>query len=86
LGAVKSLVLRFPQIRGSLQKKTDPLKSHPARFPVNMIEFLIESFSTNCSIIFDPFMGSGTVGIAAENTNRNWIGFELNEVKSTYNL
>jgi modification methylase len=49
--------------------------SHPAPFPVALIERIIES--TNAEIVLDPFMGSGTTAIAATNLGRNFIGIEI---------
>jgi len=48
---------------------------HPAPFPVPLIERIIES--TSASVIFDPFMGSGTTAVAAINKNRFFIGCEI---------
>lgn len=47
-------------------------------FPVKMVEDLISCFP-NSEVILDPFMGSGSTGVACQNTNRNFIGFELDE-------
>lgn len=49
--------------------------SHPAPFPVALIERIISS--TNAQIILDPFMGSGTTAVAAKMLNRNYIGIEI---------
>ena len=46
-------------------------------FPEKMVEDLISVFP-NADVVFDPFFGSGTVGIVAEKLNRRWIGIELN--------
>ncbi|PEZ63008.1 DNA-methyltransferase [Bacillus cereus] len=54
---------------------------HPCQFPVQMIERITKGWSKEGDIILDPFMGSGTTAIACLNTNRNYIGFELD---STY--
>lgn len=51
--------------------------SHPAQYPIEMIERIINGWSCENGTILDPFMGSGTTAIAAINTNRNYIGFEL---------
>ena len=56
------------------QEKNNP---HPAHFPVALPQMAIES--TNCKTILDPFMGSGSTGIACINTNRNFIGIEKDE-------
>ena len=52
---------------------------HPATFPEQLAEDHILSWSNKGDIVFDPFMGSGTTAIACINTNRNYIGFELDE-------
>lgn len=52
---------------------------HPAPFPIELPYRLIQLFSFKTDIILDPFMGSGTTGIAALKSNRNFIGFETNE-------
>jgi adenine-specific DNA-methyltransferase len=52
---------------------------HPCQFPTTMIERLSNGWSKEDDIILDPFMGSGTTAIACINTNRNFIGFELDK-------
>lgn len=52
---------------------------HPAPFPVSLPYRLIQLFSFTDDIILDPFMGSGTTGIAALKTNRKFIGFDTNQ-------
>jgi DNA modification methylase len=50
---------------------------HPAPFPIDLPYRLIQLYSFKKDIILDPFMGSGTTGIAALTSDRNFIGFEL---------
>ena len=52
---------------------------HPTQKPVDMLDFLISKFSDESMVICDPFMGSGSTGVAAKNTNRKFIGIELNQ-------
>lgn len=52
---------------------------HPTQKPSELITELIKKYSDDEAIICDPFMGSGTTGIACVNTNRNFIGIELDE-------
>ncbi|PID77381.1 MAG: SAM-dependent methyltransferase [Deltaproteobacteria bacterium] len=52
---------------------------HPAPFPIDLPYRLIQLYSFKTDIILDPFMGSGTTSIAALNSNRNYIGFEINK-------
>lgn len=47
--------------------------------PVEMIEQCITKHSNLNNVVFDGFMGSGTTAIACMNTNRNFIGFELDK-------
>ena len=47
-------------------------------FPVKMVDDLLSCFPDS-EVVLDPFMGSGTTGVACKNTNRNFIGFELDE-------
>ena len=53
--------------------------SHPARFPEKLANDHIISWSNENDIVFDPFMGSGTTGVACKNLNRKFIGIELDE-------
>ena len=50
---------------------------HPAVFPLKMAQDHILSWSNEGDVVFDPFMGSGTTGLAAINLNRDFIGIEL---------
>lgn len=50
---------------------------HPTIKPLNIIETIIKNSSNSEDIILDPFLGSGTTAVAAVNTNRHYIGFEL---------
>lgn len=57
---------------------------HPAPFPIQLVKDHIITWSDEGEIVLDPFAGSGTTAIAAMNTNRNFICFELDE--TYYNL
>ena len=47
-------------------------------FPVKMVDDLLTCFP-NADVVLDPFMGSGTTGVACKNLNRKFIGIELDE-------
>ena len=49
---------------------------HPTQKPVELLEWLIKSYTNENDLVLDNCMGSGSVGIACENTNRNFIGIE----------
>ena len=52
---------------------------HPAPFPIQLAQDHIISWSDEEDTVLDPFMGSGSTGIACINTNRNFIGMELDK-------
>lgn len=58
--------------------------AHPTQKPVALIEYLINTYSNEGETILDNCMGSGTTAIACINTNRNYIGFEID--KEYYDL
>lgn len=52
---------------------------HPTQKPVELLEYLIKTYTNEKMTVLDNCMGSGSTGIAAINTNRNFIGIELDE-------
>jgi len=52
---------------------------HPTQKPVQLMEDLVRIHSNENDVILDPFLGSGSTGIACVNTNRSFIGMEVNE-------
>ena len=50
---------------------------HPATFPISMAKQVIELFSHQGQLVLDPFVGSGTTLVAAQDLNRNAAGFDL---------
>ena len=54
-------------------KKTE----HPCQFPVGLIERLVLSLTNEENIVFDPFSGVGSAGVAAIIHNRNFLGAEI---------
>ena len=50
---------------------------HPTQKPVALFEYLIKTYTNEGETVLDNCMGSGTTAIACINTNRNYIGFEL---------
>lgn len=52
---------------------------HPTIKPLDITEKIIRNSSKRDAIVLDPFMGSGTTGVACINNHRNFIGIELNE-------
>ena len=54
-------------------------KVHPTQKPVELFEWLIKTYTNEGETVLDNCMGSGTTAIACINTNRNYIGFELDK-------
>ena len=54
-------------------------KIHPATFPISLARKVIELFTHRGELVLDPFVGSGTTLVAAQDTLRNAVGFDLQE-------
>lgn len=68
---------------------------HPTQKPVALLEYLIKTYSNENELILDNTMGSGTTGVACQNTNRKFIGIEketnyfdiaVNRIKQNQNI
>jgi site-specific DNA-methyltransferase (adenine-specific) len=62
-----------------LKYKKDYTGHHPTQKPVLLLEDLIKTFSNENDLVVDLTMGSGSTGVAAKNTNRNFIGIEKDD-------
>ena len=66
------MILRF-------SRKHSSKMLHPTEKSVELIEYLIKTYSNEGDTVLDFCMGSGTTGEACVNTNRNFIGMEIEE-------
>ena len=57
----------------------DSNRLHPTQKPVALLEYLIKTYTNEGDVVLDNCMGSGSTCVAAVNTNRHYIGFELDE-------
>lgn len=57
----------------------DKNRLHPTQKPVELLEYLVKTYSNEGETVLDNCMGSGSTGVACKNTNRNFIGIELDE-------
>ena len=55
------------------------VRVHPTQKPVDLLEYLIKTYTNEGELILDFTMGSGSTGVACMNTNRRFIGIELDE-------
>ena len=67
-------VQKFPVINNDNKEKW-----HPTQKPVGMIEYFIKTYSNENDIILDNCMGSGSTGIACFNSNRKFVGVEIDK-------
>ena len=63
--------MRIPNILGN--------KKHPTEKPVELLKVLIENSSNEGDIVMDCFMGSGSTGVACIETNRKFLGIEIDK-------
>lgn len=70
---------RYP--RSVIKTTTDRQKSklHPTQKPVALMEYMIKTYTLEGETVLDFTMGSGTTGVAAANTGRNFIGIEMDD-------
>lgn len=76
-GNVKEFGVRFNVWHLSTEKNNKT--GHPAVFPIQLAKDHIITWSNEGDTILDPFMGSGTTGVACKRLNRNFIGIEIDE-------
>jgi DNA modification methylase len=62
-----------------LEFKRDKDKLHPTQKPVDLLEYLIKTYTLENETVLDFTMGSGSTGVACKNLNRNFIGIEKDD-------
>ena len=68
---------RYPL--NTLNFTRDNNKKHPTQKPVELMEYLIKTYTNEGETVLDFTMGSGSTGVAAKNLNRSFIGIELDD-------
>ena len=71
-------VIKFSNWNGSLFGNEAKKVKHPTQKPLELLEYLIRTYTNEGDTVLDYTMGSGSTGIACVNTGRNFIGIELN--------
>jgi len=69
---------RYPKSVLKINKEINT-NLHPTQKPVNLMEYLVKTYTDEGDLVLDFTMGSGTTGVACKNLNRNFIGIELNK-------
>ena len=64
---------------GEATRYTGKPSDHATQKPVGLCEYLIRTYTNEGELVLDACMGSGTTAVAAVNTNRHFIGFELHQ-------
>ena len=61
----------------NIKRAKKKVTSHSAVFPEELVKTILENFSNENDLVYDPFMGTGTTALVAKKMNRNYIGSEL---------
>lgn len=69
-------IVKVNSQRGECQNTN---RTHPTQKPVELLEYLIKTYTRENDLVLDFTMGSGSTGIACQNLNRDFIGIELDE-------
>lgn len=64
---------------GCMRRERDVKRQHPTQKPIGVMKWCIEHLPKDSKTILDPFMGSGTTGVACVQLQRRFIGIELDE-------
>lgn len=71
--------LKYPKSILTFQKPHPSTTIHPTQKSVELLEWLIKTYTNKNEIILDNCIGSGSTAIACINTNRNFVGIELDD-------
>ena len=70
---------KYPTSIIKFQKPHPSVCVHPTQKPIELLEYLIKTYTNEGDTVLDNCMGSGSTGVACKNTNREFIGMELDE-------
>ena len=68
---------RYPRTVLKFKSGDRDIRLHPTQKPIALLEYLIKTYTNENELVLDNCMGSGSTGVACVNTNRNFIGIEL---------
>jgi site-specific DNA-methyltransferase (adenine-specific) len=75
----KAKTIRYPSTPTVLEIDNIRKKTHPTEKPVDLVKILMGNSSCDNHVVLDPFMGTGSAGVAAKDLNRKFIGIEKDE-------
>jgi len=75
-GSDKIIKHKYPQSVLVFSNASQKNKFHPTQKPVDLLEYLIKTYTNEDDTVLDNCMGSGSTGIACIKTNRRFIGIE----------
>jgi site-specific DNA-methyltransferase (adenine-specific) len=67
-------VIEFTELTGNSKQRV-----HPTQKPVELMEYLVKTYTNENDTVLDFTMGSGTTGVACKNLKRSFIGIELDK-------
>ena len=70
---------KFPETILEFSNASQKNKSHPTQKPIPLFRYLIKTYTNEGELVLDNCIGSGTTAVACKQTNRNFIGIELNQ-------
>ncbi len=76
---LQKAVRRIYWLWNGMIRKGDDIREHPTQKPVGVMEWCINHLPATAQTILDPFMGSGTTGVACAKLGRKFIGIEIEE-------
>lgn len=77
---IYSSTSRYPRSIQIFSRDTQKQNLHPTQKPVALLEYLIKTYTCRGETVLDNCMGSGSTGVACVNTERNFIGMELDPI------
>ena len=75
----KKAVRKFTYLWSGMIKQKPEKRYHPTQKPLALMLWVLENYTKPNDLILDPFMGSGTTGVACVQTGRRFIGVEISE-------
>lgn len=70
-------VIQFSNHNGALWGRTEDVVRHPTAKPIDLMRWLVATYSNPDDLVLDPFAGSGTTGVACVQLGRRFVGMEL---------